>query len=262
MKVGGEAVLSLGISETPVFKRSVNIKDPRKNSWTGFKFFAHAFLKMDIKLDPIKLLFRFFTKYRTKRRKSMPGNFLALIGEIDAAIKFTGDLDNSLDCVFGARSCSTDDLTSLIFDNEVYLSGAGSFEINLNKIIGVLPKIVIDLDNAAVYKRKKGLYFHWQMTNILDYLGDFLDQTIGKIADMPSLAAEPVEFDAFFDEDGFGFHGKYRALYLNCEVYFHETDPIRCSFNSKYFSVMMESLEDVGNSAKAIYVETKKFGEK
>merc|ERR1719361_848208 len=144
-------------------------------------------LKTQITLDPIKLMTRFFTNYKAHTRKSVPSKFVALVGDIEAYVRFNGNIGNAIDCVFGARYCSTSDLTSYLFDKEIFLSGEGKVEIHLNKIVGVLPKIDIELRSAQVYRNLYGFYFKWKMPNVLTYLSDLFDHTIGKIPGMPRL---------------------------------------------------------------------------
>jgi len=228
--------------------------------WKGYNrsktLAAHAMLKMNIVLDAVKLVERFFKKYKTRKGK-LPSKFVSIIGDVESYVRFNGNIKHAIDCVFGARSCSTSQLTTYLFDKEIYISGEGKVEIDLSKIVGLLPKITIDLNSAQVYKTMTGFYFTWKMPNILSVIGELINHTIGKIPGMPRVRAQRVEFHAYFDETGFGFSGEYLGFTLECTVDFNKKDPIHCKFGHKYFAVMMEALEDIGNAAKAIFMETK-----
>lgn len=246
------AQVAFGISEGGHIQK-------RFTYWKGYNrsktLAAHAMLKMNIVLDAVKLVERFFRRY--KMRKRLPRNFVSLTGDIESYIRFNGNINNAIDCVFGGRTCSASQLTTYLFDKEIYMSGEGKVEIDLSKIVGVLPKITIDLNSAQVYRTLTGFYFKWKMPNILSIIGDLINHTIGKIPGMPRVRAERVEFNAYFDEDGFGFKGRYLGFTLECKVDFNKKDPIHCKFGNKYFAVLMEALGDIGNAAKAIFMETK-----
>jgi len=221
---------------------------------------AHAMLKMNIVLDPAVMAKRFFEDY-IARVGFLPTNFIYLVGDMEAYVRFLGNIDDSINCVYGGAYCTEDNLINYIFDNEIYLTGTGTVEIDLHKMVGVLPKISIDLRDAHVWRDTTGIYFKWKMSDIMSVLKDFLNETIGKMDGMPTLKTEKVEFDAYIDQNGFGFQGYYMTNELKCEVDFNAKDPVHCKYKNKFFTIVVEKLEDLADEAKAIYIETKEWAE-
>jgi len=223
-------------------------------------FAAHAMLKMNIVLDPVEMVQRFFEDY-IDRVGDLPTNFIYLVGDLEAYVRFLGNVDAAINCVFGANHCNEEQVGQYLFDNEIYMRGTGTVNIDLSKMIGVLPKISIDLRDTHVYRDTNGIYFKWKMSDIMSVLKDFLNETIGKMDGMPTLKTEKVEFDAYIDQNGFGFQGYYMTNLLKCTVDFNAKDPVHCEYKNRFFTIVVEKLEDLADEAKAIYIETKEWAE-
>jgi len=246
--------IAFGMSEGGHIAKTVRYWDGHNREVT---FNAHAYIKAKISLDATKLIEEFMRGY--KRRKSIPSRFIVLNNLMEAYIRFNHHSRGGIDCIFGGGTCSESELRrnlpDLLFGQQVVLASQGSVDIDFGKIVGLLPKVSIDLNQSTFYKSHNGIFFKWRVPGVLQIMGDLIRKTIGK--EFPRLGlGGGATFDCYIKNDEFGFKASIWGSTLDCKVYFNKKDPVHCSFKNKFFAVIMDTLEDIADAAKAVYLET------
>jgi len=246
--------IAFGMSEGGHIAKTVRYWDGHNREVT---FNAHAYIKAKISLDATKLIEEFMGGY--KRRKSIPSGFVVLNNLMEAYIKFHDRAREHIDCLFGGGACSESELRrnlpDLLFGQQVVLASQGSVDIDFGKIVGLLPKVSIDLNQSTFYKSRNGIFFKWRVPGVLQIMGDLIRKTIGEGFPRISLGGGAT-FDCYIKNDEFGFKASIWGSTLDCKVYFNKKDPVHCSFKNKFFAVIMDTLEDIADAAKAVYLET------
>jgi Tfp pilus assembly protein PilX len=246
--------IAFGMSEGGHIAKTVRYWDGHNREVT---FNAHAYIKAKISLDATKLIEEFMGGYRSRKR--MPSGFIVLNNLMEAYIKFNDKSRGYIDCIFGGGECSESllrrNLPELLFGQQVVLASQGSVDIDFGKIVGLLPKVSIDLNQSTFYKSRNGIFFKWRVPGVLQIMGDLIRKTIGK--EFPRIGlGGGATFDCYIKNDEFGFKASIWGSTLDCKVYFNKKDPVHCSFKNKFFAVIMDTLEDIADAAKAVYLET------
>jgi len=255
--------ISIGMSTGGHIGKQVQYWDGQDRTET---FNAHAYFKADVSLNPTKLIEKFLKKF-IKRKKYIPNGLIALNNLMEAYIRFNDDAIKAVDCLFGGPCKDTkkqleENLPNLVFGHQVVLASTGSVSIDLGEIIGLLPKIDIELSQSTFYKRSNGIFFTWRVSSVLDVLGDLIKKTIG-VAGFPGLNLRTgAVFKCSLKNDQFSFMGGIMGSTFQCTADFNKADPIHCSYKGKFFAVIMDSVDDIADAGKAVYLETKGMAEK